>query len=660
VAAAKQAAEEKAARAEAVRKAAEEKALAEKVAAETAAAEAAAALKAQKEVGSLLEAAVPKQAPPVAAKPGPSEDVAAMLKEAAKAPAPAKPEAPAPDALDVDAYGEQVKRQVVARRASPTKAPKYVPTNPNGPAKPVEIELKNPFDALSVKVQEYLDTLEQPSEKGLALKQGKAPEKRERRTYTPSPQRPRPVKKPATEKEANVAVQQALDATNKALQALSKAASGAVAAGVPVVGVAVTEAYKNLPNVVPATVSGIENLFHVYEKAITFAYTVVPKDAQVLETQTVAGLLLAVTLGIPLTTLYQLRYGGYSGDFRPKRVEELLKTTNALLVDVRTESERAEGGVPDLRRSARDKIVFQPPEALDSSVKGQVDDPEEVERNRQAFTIANLEQVRSASRVIVMDKNGSQAIQLARLLKEMGVERPYTMDGGYASWVRSGLKFKPDEPETAVDVLKKEVEALAEDDDNVLGQFNSLLSTNEGRVLLAGRLTLGLSAAALIVQNYELLLALAAAAGITKVGADNLTKSLQDPSTSKQSELEKIVEQAGETTRRAIELNDTITRAVTGVGKQEPQEPEAPKFQLPFAKKPDAEESPLSRLVPKPSNKKSAPPTGPFSGRSSTPPKAGPFSGRSSTPPKEGPFSRRSSSPTRKGPFSGRSSTPPK
>ena len=52
--------------------------------------------------------------------------------------------------------------------------------------------------------------------------------------------------------------------------------------GVPVVGVAVTEAYKNLPNVVPATVSGIENLFHVYEKAITFAYTVVPKDAQVL------------------------------------------------------------------------------------------------------------------------------------------------------------------------------------------------------------------------------------------------------------------------------------------------------------------------------------------------------------------------------------------
>ena len=107
----------------------------------------------------------------------------------------------AADALDVDAYGEQVKRQVVARRASPTKAPKYVPTNPNGPAKPVEIELKNPFDALSVKVQEYLDTLEQPSEKGLALKQGKAPEKRERRTYTPSPQRPRPVKKPATEKE---------------------------------------------------------------------------------------------------------------------------------------------------------------------------------------------------------------------------------------------------------------------------------------------------------------------------------------------------------------------------------------------------------------------------------------------------------------------------
>ena len=34
------------------------------------------------------------------------------------------------------------------------------------------------------------------------------------------------------------------------------------------------------------------------------------------------------------------------------------------------------------------------------------------------------------------------------------------MDGGYASWVRSGLKFKPDEPETAVDVLKKEVVPL--------------------------------------------------------------------------------------------------------------------------------------------------------------------------------------------------------
>jgi len=316
----------------------------------------------------------------------------------------------------------------------------------------------------------------------------------------------------------------------------------------------------------------------------------------------VAALLTAATLAVPLAALYELRYGGYSGDFSPKRVQELLKSTNAVLVDIRPELEREAGGVPDLRRSARDKVLTVELQPLEDYLRGQVADPREVELNRYAFTIANQEQVRKASRVIVMDKNGADSVRLARLLRGLGVGRPYTMAGGYRAWVRSGLRTKPEYTSEPVDVFKEEVQALAQEDDNLLGQLNALISTPEGRLLLAGRVGLGSGLAVLIAANLQLVIAGTAAVGLAKLGVDRVKAAVTkqaDPQTPL-SPLDRFLEQADDAIQRATDLQDGVIRAVSSLTNLTKGEPGKPLLRLPFltGEAPKAE-APWARLFPK-------------------------------------------------------------
>jgi len=571
----------------------------------------------EKPVEELLKAAVPKVAPTV---PAPKR---AEPAPAPKAQAPAAPTAaPSIETLDVSGYDSNVEnRKAIVKPNTVTikERQKYQLSNPRQPGSSDtfgDFKLPSPVDFFSKREgDENIKTWDQFVESRFKVSN---PVK-SNAVYKPKESRVK-KDKPATEQDATNAVAVALAATGSALGALVKAASPAIEALPGTAAGAVDAAVKFAPEIPNAAVGTVEHVFELFEKIIETVYKVVPDDKEPLGAGQVAAVLTALTFGYPLAVLYEARYGGYAGDFRAKRVQELLRTSNAILVDIRRAEERQQDGVPDLRRSARGKIVPVPPAELETYVKRQVMDTSEIELNKQSFTIASLKQVKDASRVIIMDKNGRNSIALAKKLREMGIERPYTMSGGYNAWLRSGLRTKRDYETEITELLQEELEALAEDDDNIIGVINGLLSTDEGRILLAGRLGLGLGAAYLLFDNIQLLLELSLAGGVAKYGIDKIrgVTDYADPPDSPQSTFEKLIEQASDITQRAIEFEDDIIRATTGIkiGREEPPKPGFKLPELPSVPKPTSTQR---------TSRSSSPPRGTTktlqSRRSNTPPR---------------------------------------
>ncbi|GJM92202.1 hypothetical protein PR202_ga08643 [Eleusine coracana subsp. coracana] len=91
---------------------------------------------------------------------------------------------------------------------------------------------------------------------------------------------------------------------------------------------------------------------------------------------------------------------------------------------------REKDGVPDLRRGARSKYA----------------------------SVASPE---GDSKVIIMDANGSRSKAIARLLKKLGVQRPYLVKGGFQAWAKN-LRVKELKPETALTVLNEDAEEILE------------------------------------------------------------------------------------------------------------------------------------------------------------------------------------------------------
>jgi hypothetical protein len=54
------------------------------------------------------------------------------------------------------------------------------------------------------------------------------------------------------------------------------------------------------------------------------------------------------------------RYGGYAGELDPSNVLALLLEQESLLVDIRSDEERQEQGVPELKLAARSRAVAFP------------------------------------------------------------------------------------------------------------------------------------------------------------------------------------------------------------------------------------------------------------------------------------------------------------
>ncbi|EFN55745.1 expressed protein [Chlorella variabilis] len=145
-------------------------------------------------------------------------------------------------------------------------------------------------------------------------------------------------------------------------------------------------------------------------------------------------------LGLPAALAWSAAYGGFAGALDPEEALEVLQTEAAVLVDVRTEQQRVERGVAELRRGALGKGAAVPPVQLLPSVAKRLRDPAGVALEIQALEVAALAKVRPRStKVIVMDDKGEGAKRVARALRAAGVRRPYVLAGGFRAWQEAGL-----------------------------------------------------------------------------------------------------------------------------------------------------------------------------------------------------------------------------
>ncbi|XP_078434130.1 rhodanese/Cell cycle control phosphatase superfamily protein [Wolffia australiana] len=159
-----------------------------------------------------------------------------------------------------------------------------------------------------------------------------------------------------------------------------------------------------------------------------------------------------------------LLYGGYSGDLSPELTFELLnKEDNVALVDIRPEDLRERDGIPDLRRRARFKYASVGVPEVDGSVKKLLRSGEEVNEALTASIIRNLKIVKNGTKVIILDAGGEQSKSIARSLRKLGVKTTYLVGGGYRSWMKNGLRIKELKPETALDIINEEAEAILEE-----------------------------------------------------------------------------------------------------------------------------------------------------------------------------------------------------
>ncbi|XP_030937700.1 uncharacterized protein LOC115962954 [Quercus lobata] len=157
-------------------------------------------------------------------------------------------------------------------------------------------------------------------------------------------------------------------------------------------------------------------------------------------------------------------YSGYSGDLSPKvTLEVLTGKENAVLIDVRPEVLRERDGIPDLRRAARFRYASVALPEVDDSVRKLLKSGRELDDTLIAAVIRNLKIVQDRSKVIVIDADGTRSKGIARSLRNLGIKKPYLVQGGFQSWVKQGLRVKDLKPETTLAVLNEEAEAILEE-----------------------------------------------------------------------------------------------------------------------------------------------------------------------------------------------------
>ncbi|KAH7437551.1 hypothetical protein KP509_05G078000 [Ceratopteris richardii] len=156
-----------------------------------------------------------------------------------------------------------------------------------------------------------------------------------------------------------------------------------------------------------------------------------------------AGALLLLYLLTP-SLLSSIAYAarGYKGDLSAAQVLDLLNSSNYVLIDVRTDKDKAKSGLPSLPRNAKNKYLSIPLEELPGKIRGQVRNPRNLEAEIAALKISFLKRIGKGSSIVLLDSSGDIAKNVAKSLSALGFKNAWIVDGGFdggKGWVQSRL-----------------------------------------------------------------------------------------------------------------------------------------------------------------------------------------------------------------------------
>jgi rhodanese-related sulfurtransferase len=212
----------------------------------------------------------------------------------------------------------------------------------------------------------------------------------------------------------------------------------------------------------------------------------------------VGGAAIAASVAVPAFLVWNAAFGGYSGKFSAGKALDILKSGEAaLLVDIRSERQRIDNGVPELKRGARGKGIALPFSKLLPSVAKKVKNADALAIEIFGAQIASLARLNGNTRVIIMDDRGEMAKAVARAACSAGVRRAYIVDGGFQAWKSADLAISEKSSEYDANPLAIVGDAA----ESVAEEAAQLLKEPTNAVWIAGGLTL----AALAAFNYHLL-----------------------------------------------------------------------------------------------------------------------------------------------------------
>lgn len=142
-------------------------------------------------------------------------------------------------------------------------------------------------------------------------------------------------------------------------------------------------------------------------------------------------IVFCVGLSLPLLFGYNAIYGGFSGSMKPSKVVEKLQDGDTILVDIRSQDERMQQGVPLLKLGARGKGVAIPFPSLPPYLSAKVSNKRKLCIEMMGAHIKSIGKLNKQTYIVVMDNRGEIAKDVARACRRAGLPRVYMMDGGF-------------------------------------------------------------------------------------------------------------------------------------------------------------------------------------------------------------------------------------
>ncbi|CAD6249638.1 unnamed protein product [Miscanthus lutarioriparius] len=157
---------------------------------------------------------------------------------------------------------------------------------------------------------------------------------------------------------------------------------------------------------------------------------------------TAGAALLAYLLVPPVWSLVSFSLRGYKGDLTPAQALDKVTTQDYVLIDVRSDKDKAKAGVPQLPSNAKNKLVSVPLEDLPSKLKGMVRNAKKAEAEIAALKISYLKKIGKGSNVVIMDSYNDVSKTVAKTLNSVGFKNCWVMAGGFSGrkgWAQSRL-----------------------------------------------------------------------------------------------------------------------------------------------------------------------------------------------------------------------------